>query len=245
MRGPPYIAGRLGPRELPIQSVWRRLGGFEYERRWWGPADEVRKLEFLARNGAIEVGFTQSPGSSIGILSARYAGVIAGDEIAEETMEINFNDESIPIHRNPTFIDISVSRIAALNKAATDNDSSVPSQTDGGIELEYWSCKVEGDDSYLCALPHVTWTRTVSENYSRDLDLGNVGAIFTTEALVDAMGAPILFSVPTGNVGVRESDGWTAGWRKLASTEITSEGKVNLVITGTFGLWRNSLYTIA
>lgn len=230
---------------MPIQTVWRRIGGFEYERRWWGPADEVRKLELQARSGAIEVGFTQSPGSIVGILSARYAGTIVGDEVAEETLTINFNDETIPIHRNPTFIDIPVSRIAALNKAATDNDSSVPSQTDGGIELEYWSCKVEGDDSYLCALPHVTWVRTVSENYSRDLDLANVGAIFSTDALVSAIGDPILFEIPTGNVGVREADGWTAGWRKMASTDISSDGKVILTITGTFGLWRDSLYTIA
>src|SRR5687767_15966728 len=95
------IHGRAGPFEMPIQSIWSRTNGQEYERRWWGPADAVRKLQLAARIGATSVEFSQSPGSALAILTARYSGVIAGDEIATETVEIDFTDQTFPIHQNP------------------------------------------------------------------------------------------------------------------------------------------------
>ena len=230
---------------MPVQTIWRRLGGSEYERRWWGPSDAVRALQsFAASTGASEVTVTQSPGSSIAILSARYQGVLSGQETAVETMAIKFSDETVPIHRNPTFIGISDARIAALDKAAQDQNTGVPSQDDGGIEFEYYDCKSRGEDSYICKLPHVVWNRSVSENFSTAIDISGVGKVLSTSRMVAALGAPVLFSIPTGNVGVRESSGWTAGWLVDAEVDYTSDGKLSLMIKGDFGLYRNSLYTI-
>lgn len=236
------IAGKQGPVELPIQSVWHRIHGQEYERRWWGPAGAVQKMIVSARVGAISVEFTQQPGSAIGILTARYGGVIAGDEVALETVDIAFRDETFPVHQNPTFISIADSRIRLLDKAAEDSSTSVPNNA---LEFRYYDLRQRGVESYRTKLPTVIWTRTVGIGYSRSYDMEGTGKIFSTANLAGSIGAPVIFTIPTGNVGVTSSGDYTAGWMKDAQVRNTGDGKVQVVLSAEYGLWANDLYTFA
>lgn len=262
----PRIAGNPEPIEMGIQSVWRKTGGREYERRWWGLASEIRAFEQGIRapagpgrtpppnplGGAIEVSISQSPGSAIAILTARFNGTLdqanGEPEIAIETMEIAFKDETFPLHQNPGFIDIPTSQIKALDVEAKtdapDEAVGVNHVAQNASEGAYLQYRMRGVESYRVKLPHVTWTRTVGEGYNAALDLADTGAIFSTGDLASSIGAPILFSIPTGNVGV-ESSGvspFTAGWMKGAQLTYVSDGRIQMILTAEYGLWANDVY---
>lgn len=244
---PPYIAGRTNPVEMPIQSIWRRTGGWEHERRWWGLADAVKSMEAKALEGAISVEYTQQEGSCIAILTARYPGASPssptgtdpGDNV--ETVEIDFAEVTFPISQNPTFIGISTADILAMEALLATNAAN--SQTAASAKYRYYDLRSRKTESYEVSLPHVTWTRTVGLDYNTSLDLANVGSIFSTGSLAGSIGAPVLFTIPTGNVGIITGTSHTAGWKKGGRFTFISDGKVQLVLTARYGLWANDLYT--
>lgn len=243
---PPYMAGALSPREQPVQTIYRRTGGTEHERRWWGYCESVKAMEAYARNNAISVEYTQAPGSVIGILTARYMGEPGSggegtEEDAEETMEIEYSEQTFPIHQNPTFIEIPTASIITMEASLQSNAANT--QTDGSAAYKYYDLRSRKTESYEVSLPVVTWTRTVGLGYNVTLDLANVGGIFSTAVLAGSIGAPILFSIPTGNVGVTTGTGYTAGWKKGGRFSFVSDGKVQLILTARYGLWSNDLYT--
>jgi hypothetical protein len=239
---PPYIAGRLSPVEMPIQTVWRRTGGSEHDT-------SVRALETSAREGALSVEITQQEGSCIAILTARYPGASPGsppgdeDDLGDnvETVEIDFAEVTFPIHQNPTFIGITTANVITMEASLASSDANT--QTAGSVEYRYYDLRSRKTESYEVAIPFVTWTRTVGLDYNTSMDLANVGAIFSTGNLAGSIGAPILFDIPTGNVGVLTGGEYTAGWKKGGRFTYVSDGKVQLVLTARYGLWANDLYT--
>jgi hypothetical protein len=236
------VAGKISAVEMPMQHIWHRINGQEYERRWWGLAGAVQKMMTSARVGAMSVEYTQAPGSPIGILTARYAGALAGDQIALETVDIAFRDETFPIDMNPTYISLSDDRVLALKKAAEESNTGAPTNA---LEFAYYDHIQRGTTEYRTKLPTVTWTRTVGSGYSRSFDMNGVGSIFSTANLAGSIGAPVIFTIPTGNVGVTNGDGFTAGWMKDAQIRSTGDGKVQIVLAAEYGLWANDLYTFA
>ncbi len=240
-----YIAGRTSAVEMPLQTIWHRINGQEYERRWWGEAGRVRKLEIGARAGAISVEFTQSPGSALATLTARYSGVISGQELPIETVEIDFTDQPFPLHQNPTFIGISDADVLSMEDNIQKHEANT--QTEGTTKHAYYELRSRGVDNYRVKLPVVTWTRTVGVGYHTTYDLSQVGSIFSTANLAGSIGAPILFYIPTGNVGIVGDGGnYTAGWMKDARVSMTGDGKAQIVLIAEYGLWETgSLYEFA
>lgn len=239
------VAGRLGAREMPLRSVWRRVGGSEYERRWWGPIADVEALLPGLRAGASEVTFDPIQGSPIAVASVRYAGVQDFAELTSEVMTIEFSDQTFPVSQNPTFINLTSNLIKDLEELLKTGADNPYSDTESEA-YRYYELRSRQIESYRAQLPIVTWTRVVGPNYPTSLDLADVGQIFNTDQMVSQLGAPVLWDVPTGNVGVDEDDYgmFTAGWLKTCSAGFTADGQVQLVIRGEFGLWAQDLYVV-
>jgi hypothetical protein len=256
------IAGNPAPQQMPTRMTARRIGGRDYEQRWHGEAEAVRTYyEVLVASGADEVTYDQAPGSAVAMVSARYSGTYGEpNEQAVETMEIDFADVTFPIHQNPSFVGLSTQSIRLLEDAIkneTGRDEVLASMIDligeaatdngTGSHGDYWDTRARGIESYRVFVPVVVWTRTVSAQYPAGLELDNVGSIFSTAALSSAMGTPILFSIPTGNVGIAAGGSapqFYAGWLKTGRVSLQSDGKIQLVLKGEYGLWAGNLYTI-
>jgi len=58
------------------------------------------------------------------------------------------------------------------------------------------------------------------------------------------MGAPVLFDLPTSNVGIDDDTAgdYILGWLKDAEIDYTGDGKIVMRITFEYGLWRATLY---
>lgn len=237
------LAGRAGLHEMPLRTIWRRVGGMEYERTWWGPMATLEKSFRNITVGATEVQLQCAPGSAVGTITARYAGVLSGTELPIEVIDIQFADQTFPLCQNPSFINIDTASIIDLDEHAQNHedieitDTTLP-------DWQYFQLKVRGVDSYRVKMPTVVWTRTVSIDYPVALDLENTGAIFSTGNLAGSIGAPILFNIPTGNVGVEDpaSGLFTAGWLKGAQATNSSDGKIQIVLTAEYGLWATQAY---
>ncbi len=243
----PIIAGEPGAREMPIRTVWRVTDGHSYERRWWGPAGAVKALQNGKSNilsGAVAVVFDQQPGSPIAILTVSYTGQPSGtpEAAVTETMEVEFSDQTVKIHRNPSFIGIPTADIARMEELLKDRTANAESDPD---MLAYYNLRLRDVESYRIKMPVVTWTRVVGAQYPSELDLQLAGYLLTTADLVDTVGAPVLWSIPTGNVGVEAGGDYIEGWFMDARAGYSGDGKIQMTIRGEFGIWENSLYELA
>lgn len=265
MASPIVIAGNPTPIEMGIRSIWRKTGGAEYERRWWGAAASVYAMlnSIKSDPNVTEVSFEQSQNSAIGMITAKYAGTGPGGGsggIAEatETVELSFNSQTFPLHYNPTFINIPDEHLVVLDDAATArpkrtgvlterfSDNLFPNEA----EILYFWYRAKGVESYYVELPVVVWNRTVGPNYPATADLLNVGMIFDSGALAWSIGVPV-YQLPTGNVGVQSKQAlgdktqFTAGWRKTGNVSAVSNGQMQITLRAEFGLWANGVYVFA
>ena len=232
---------------MPVRAVWRKTGGSEYEQRWWGPADDVRAIfNLLVNTGAQSVTFDQQQGSVIGICTAVYAGVQNNNDLASEVMTIEFSDQTLPLHQNPSFIGIDNDTIQSLEENIKNGDPNPYSDSSLAV-YKYYSLRSRGVESYRVQLPIVTWSRIVGPKYPTHLDLEDVGTIYNTSQMVDQLGATVLWSVPTLNVGVQEGDAtiFKEGWLKTAAVSYTADGQDQLIIRGEYGIWAINAYTFA
>ena len=57
---------------------------------------------------------------------------------------------------------------------------------------------------------------------------------------------PVLFSIPSSNIGIDEDDAgdYELGWFKDVEIDYTGDGKIMMKISFEFGLWRDSLYEV-
>lgn len=230
---------------MPLRSVWRLVGGSEYERRWWGTAADVEALLPSLRTGATEVSFDQSPGSAIAIATVRYPGVQDFNEVTSEVMVVAFTDQGFPLHQNPTFIGIPSADIQTMEESLKTGAANT--QTAASAAFRYYALRSRGVETYRAKLPAVTWQRIVGNNYPTALDIADVGTIFSTDQIVDQLGAPVLWAIPPANVGVSQGDAslFTAGWMKDCEVGYTADGQNQLIIRAEFGLWANDAYTFA
>lgn len=240
----PIVSGNPEPIEQSYRSTISRTNGVEVERTWRGTYEACKAMEqAIYALGASTVVCERVDGSAMGILRAVFSSAQNGGDpgaVAESTIELSFSDVTWPIHRNPTFIGISAARVQALNKEVEKESPSAPSDA---TELSYYNLKLRGVDEYRAKMPVVSLTRTVSVNYHTALVVADTGTIFSTAAVSNFIDNPILFTVPTGNVGVLEASGFTAGWMQDTRVSFTSSGSVQLAETYEFGLWENALYT--
>lgn len=260
MPSPLVIAGNPTPREMPMRSVWRKAGGAEYERRWWGASASVLAMlnSIKADPNVLDVNYDQSQNSAIGMITARYSGTGPGapnNSLTEstETVELSFNTQTFPIHQSPSFINITDDHIIDLEDAATSRPrkKSVLNNTwITAVERSYFWHRAKGIESYYVELPVVVWNRTVGPNYPATADLLNVGYIFSSGALAWSIGVPV-YQLPTGNVGVQSKNvpgdptAFTAGWRKTGNVSAVSNGQMQITLRAEFGLWSNDLYQFA
>lgn len=243
------IAGNPSPIELPLRSVWNLTGGASHERRWWGQADAVKAMINSAiAGGAIDVTFDQDRNSPIGILTAKYSGTGPGSVApteSTETVDFDETDTTISWDRNPTFISLSTAKVQEIEKAISEKKATNP-YTAGTLEYRAFELRRRGTDSYRAVLPVVVWNRTVGPKYPAISDLDNCGKIFSTTNLAYSIGAPLLFRIPTGNVGISSdnSTGFTAGWMKTGKVT-SSNGQSQITLRAEYGLWENELYQFA
>lgn len=250
MSGPPYIAGSSSPVEQPIRSVWSRSGA-THERRWWGEGRAVKLMQNSAIVGnALEVSFDQAPGSAIGILTAKYAGIgpgsgTGGGTEAVETVDIQYTDATFPMHQNPTFIGLSTDKVQEIEKKTADKAPNT--YTVGTLEYELYELRRRGVDSYRVQLPVVVWNRMAGPSYPAIADMDDVGKIFSTGALAWSIGVPMLFRVPTGNIGISAGDAsiFRAGWMKTGQVSSASDGMSQITLRAEYGLWAIRAYQFA
>lgn len=250
MAGNLIMAGEPGAREKRVRQIWSRTNGASYQRIWWGPHDDVEAV-FNNRTTVDSAGvegaeLTPIDGSPISILTVTYSGWLVtggGRNEASETISISYSDQTVPLNQNPTFNDITTATIQDLESKLSNHDANPYSDTTSA-EYKYYALRSRKVDNYRVKLPHVVWRRSVPADYPTAADLENIGAIFSTGDLAGSIGAPILFTIPTGNVGISEDDEglFTPGWLKDGSVDWQADGKAELILTAEFGLWANDAY---
>jgi hypothetical protein len=238
------IVGNPAPIQQGFNYTHRKGagGGLEYDVAWAGSrAAILSKFNALVGDGKfVEANATQSPGSAIAVVRARYAKPPSGsDEQIQESLSLRWNDASLDIHRNPTFVNITSDRIKALDDAADENTSTPTDPT----ELKYYNLKRRGVTSYRCALPVVTYTITAPYNTLERLNVSQSGKIF------DAVSIPVssFFVVGSINLGLSADSAGTflVGWRLMAQGDYLANGNAQLIEEYEFGLWETDLYEVA
>lgn len=232
--------GNPAPIEQGFHVTWDRLSGRKVTRTFEGSPVAIAYLEDPARNsGATDVQLSQQAGSAKATLTASY-----GDPLQVEiTRIIRFNDVTFPIHQNPTYIGISTARIKAVNDESEKSSPDTSGFT--ATELSYYNLIARGVKDYRVKLPIVTYTRVVPFNSPETISTGTPGTVYTPAQVSNAVGDAILFSIPTGNVGVTANSDFTAGYLFDVEVDLLANGNWQLIETFEYGLWANNLYVFA
>jgi hypothetical protein len=237
------IAGNPAPIQQGFNYTHRKGagGGLEYDIAWAGSVSAIKAKfnSLVADTKFVEANASQSPGSAIAVARARYAKPAGGsDEQLQESLSLRWNDASLDIHRNPTFVDITSARIKALDDAADENTSTPTDPT----ELKYYNLKRRGVNSYRCALPVVTYTITGPYNTAERLNVSSSGKIF------DSVEIPVssFFVIGDINIGMSADSAGTffVGWRLMAQGDYLANGNAQLIEEYEFGLWETDLYVL-
>jgi hypothetical protein len=241
----PIIHGTEAPIPRPVETSWSRRGGWEFIHSWTGAADAVRAMEAALRaNGAIQVVVRQNPDSALATITAHYASAQTGEpEEMEETLDIDFADETFPINVNPAFINITDARIAVLDEKGADSKVDIDTYTSDPTERYYMRLVRRKETSYRVDLPVLTYIRNVPETSVSRINCGNNGLIYTPAEVADAIAAPIVFTIPSANVGIAAGSRYVIGYKFKGRVEFTSNGRVNLIERYVFGRYDAVLYT--
>lgn len=243
----PIISGNPAPIQGPTQTVWRKRGGSEFIHSWVGPAESVRAMEASLRSsGAIEVEVSQDIGSALARIRAQYAAPVSGEvEQIEESLTIDFSDETFPINVHPAFINIADDIIQILEEQARDSSVTIDDTTGDATGQYYMKLIRRGETTYRAALPSLVYTRNTPDNTVETLDVQDNGKVFTKAEVAGFIAAPIVFAIPDANVGAVAGSHYAVGYRFSAQMEFTSNGRLNLIERYTFGRWENVLYGLS
>lgn len=216
-------------------------GGVESVQVFRGTPEAVlAKIAVCISAGATEIDAHQAEGSATARLTARFPFSRFGQaEVAESTLEIQFQDVTFPIAQNPTFIGLTSQEVKYIETVFENGEDvlGLPALLQSYLDL-----RRRGVDSYRAKLPVVTLTQTVSQNFPTALVVADTGKIFATDEVVKAVGSSILFAIPDANVGVVSGGGFSPGWMADTQVSAISGGKVQLIARFEYGLWADALY---
>jgi hypothetical protein len=238
------IAGTVAPIPNPVETVWRKRGGSEFIHSWTGVAESVRAMEAALRaSGSIEVSVTQQPGSALATIRAHYATEQTGEpEQINETLTIDFVDETFPINVHPAFVNIADDVIQYLEERAKDTTVTIDDSVADATGQYYMRLVRRSETSYRAALPVITYTRNVADTTDATLDAEDIGKIYSKEDVASFIAAPIIFAIPDANVGIAAGGHYQVGYRFFCQMEFDASGRINLIEKYTYGRYEEVLY---
>lgn len=171
-------------------------------------------------------------------------------EQVSSNLEIDFEEVTGSIFKNPYFASIVPDRIQAIKTAADlaatiGIDEAIADQGLTALEIEAFEFLVGEITDYVWDVPEITWTRTVPQDYNAAVDISQMGKIFTTDQVVAIVGAPIIWSIPNTVFNIGVPDGFSLGWRMRIKVNFIANGGIQIIASFKFGAYANSLYTFA
>lgn len=230
----------LGPtyQEQQLSYQLTRINATNYRRSWTGPKAVLDTIAAVEKAFAESIDLRPGPNNGVCTLEALYVNVVSGIEVPEETQELDTRLEQQSIFANKKFQILPAALVQTVRtenenpRASTGTETShdlafleierVANITDPTGTLTHaataktaFDLLQYGSDSYEISYYILTRSRRCSRRYSGFLNLSNANKVWTTAQLVDYVGNPLLFSVPSLTVTAEEADhNISAGWKQ-------------------------------
>lgn len=227
-------------------------------KEWESAGDNLNGLAQECIAG--RVGFTQTPNLVRSRLVTEESGASTGvPELAVDTWQLLASEETKDIKSHPQVLTMHLadpSLLPAVLQAIEDKTGDTLAFEDNAVAMELFNLLSIGFTSYAVSRFVLRHTTNVSNRYASNVADGNVERIYTTAQLVSEIsnGGFWLFPCPgrliakiNGIENQNLGEGFTWGWRKLASTETTAAGnRIDISTEYWLGSWNtNLLYGLA
>lgn len=253
------MAGSKGVIEGQIASTISRINGNSFRRTWRGLYDSLKLKQAWAATqpGWTEVTLEPTNDGVTGLLSATYTGPAVGGtiEIPVETLDLDFQEISGSIFKNPTFVSLDGEKIKAIERViavARDPNSKPGSVADKKVEEDIIpgsrseaaiDLKMTGVDEYTWRVPVLTYTRTVSPQFPTPMVIADVGTVWSSGDVANYLEAKaVLFAIPQVSNNIGAPTGFTLGWMKDAKLSFISNGNCQLVEKFIYSAFSDHLY---